>query len=453
MKVAILLAIIVIVVGIISLKGNKQTGGDTGHAINDAVASAASMKEIRYGDVFYLQTQSKYFLNTCGPTRTCPGNGAYNVVISRTPDGDQASGAFTFVSNKMGGAIGEKVRYGDKLHIKNLYAQGTYLDTCGKDPICGGLGVQTHVDPTRESADTATWKIINPADTTSSDAVNIFNKIYIQTQYDKSYLVACGNYTDCGNSVLGVTCRNYSGKSLADNGSFQIIPLVPQGKEYEAVSCCLGINTEGCEGFNINTCPPILKNYSDSTPEVVSMVSNSKIFTKYPELQDSLDKTMSQKCAEGGEWRDKKICSCFKYVDAAMSIPGYNPLCHNVDCVSGKGYKTRTQGKTKCPGSNLTICSQNMDLDDIGKAEMKQIKFVSNCGNAPQSTNVSPAAPSSTPTSATSPASSGPDQSSTSTTAESDSEESAGSSVATYIGIGALVVGTVGAIGAGAMLL
>lgn len=371
--------VVVILMIVILLCGthNQMAGGGTDEASNTGNTGTA----IRYGDVVHFQLGTKHsFLDTCGSTTACPGNGSLNVQTADTPTRNTGTGSWIIVKHETGGAMGTPIRHGDTVYIKNLH-NDTYLDTCGHNSVCKALNVQTHKSPFRTDTGTGLWKLVDLDNMESTDIITNESGIFIESVHSSGdYVVACG-HSSCTRGVYDISLLSLApyGHSIHSWGKWIVRRQVKPGNEEEAISCCLGNNEEGCDGLGPKVCAHVISTLGTSTPGTAETIYNSGIYEKSPELQNKMDKDLMQKC--NGEWAKEGLCDCFNVVEAASRIPGYNPICHNLRCASGLAYKTRNMKKVKCPGTNLTYCVQDLNLSNMDSAELSKIKLSNKCGS------------------------------------------------------------------------
>jgi hypothetical protein len=87
---------------------------------------------------------------------------------------------------------------------------------------------------------------------------------------------------------------------------------------------------------------------------------------------------------------DKKVCSCSWQNPMMHGVPGYNPACHNNDCLSpGMSYRT-LEMQTSPPCAALTVCLNELLLQNVKQADLTNINFSNNCGNAAAATVTNP---------------------------------------------------------------
>ena len=115
------------------------------------------------GGLYHLKNLygEETYLDSCG-TATCDATTRYNVLTSTLPDrAGSGTGIWKIISvnNKPDGT---PVHVGDSIHLKNLYGEGTYLDSCGT-ATCDTTtryNVLTSTSPARDGSGTGTWTFI-----------------------------------------------------------------------------------------------------------------------------------------------------------------------------------------------------------------------------------------------------------------------------------------------------
>jgi hypothetical protein len=99
-----------------------------------------------------------------------------------------------------------------------------------------------------------------------------------------------------------------------------------------------------------------------------------------PALSGDCDNILINYCVgEAGELDPR--CACLKYDDGAKLPVGYNPLCHDSDCVT-RGYKTKSldDNTETCPDT-IYNCNQTLKLgDDAQRNLLKNVTMSSECG-------------------------------------------------------------------------
>jgi len=141
------------------------------------------------------------FLDTCGHGGC---DGGYGVSTATSANRDALSG--TWVIEGMGTGC---VRYGDHIHIKNAFNVGTYLDTCHHSG--NGYGVFTAKRAKRD-ANSGTWVIEGKGKgcvKANSD------EIHIKNLFDQGTYLDTNGWGGClgGFSVSTTTNKNRDGKS------------------------------------------------------------------------------------------------------------------------------------------------------------------------------------------------------------------------------------------------
>ena len=120
---------------------------------------------LTYGDVIHLKNMyyEGSYLDTCGYPSEAHAGQTWDVSTTESKDRDKGTGSWV-VESAEGKEAGEVVvRHGDKIHLKNLYYEGSYLDTHGYSTHEG----QTWDVTTTESKDrdngTGIWQIESAA--------------------------------------------------------------------------------------------------------------------------------------------------------------------------------------------------------------------------------------------------------------------------------------------------
>lgn len=113
---------------------------------------------VQHGDAVYIYNQYNggSYLDTCGHNGCGSGN-KYSVTTTSSSNRDSGSGKWT-VERVNGHGY---VQIGDRVHLKNHYGSGSYLDTCGHSSCGSGARytVSTTSSTNRDSG-SGTWKII-----------------------------------------------------------------------------------------------------------------------------------------------------------------------------------------------------------------------------------------------------------------------------------------------------
>jgi len=181
---------------------------------------------LKYGDKVHLQNgytswQGGY-LDTCG-LADCGGN-RYNVSTSGSIDrAGQSTGTWE-ITSVTGKAVGSEVLTGDVIYLRNLYSEGTYLDTCGHAD-CGGNKYKVSTSPAKDrAAGTGRWRLFAESSSLADSKVREGDLIHLLNGYDDwngGFLDTCGN-ADCGGNKYNVSTSGYIDRAGQGTGTWKL---------------------------------------------------------------------------------------------------------------------------------------------------------------------------------------------------------------------------------------
>jgi hypothetical protein len=166
---------------------------------------------LKYGDRVHLQNGYQDwkggYLDTNGHA-DCGGN-KYNVSTADSPTRGPGTGTWEILS-ATGKAAGAEVLSGDVIYLRNLYDQGTYLDSCG-GASCGGnkYGVSTSPGKDR-AAGTGRWRVFAESSSPDDTKVREGDLLHFLNGYNDwngGFLDSCGAGPPQGK--YGVSTSNY----------------------------------------------------------------------------------------------------------------------------------------------------------------------------------------------------------------------------------------------------
>ncbi len=129
----------------------------------------------------------------------CVEGTRYDVAAGRY-DGEprERAAAWTVVSSA--GAEGP-VRFGDIVHLRSEFAEGSFLDVCGRAECAAStrFNVSTHVERDRAGSGTGAWRIVSAARAAEGTVVRAGDEVLLHNQYGTgSYLDVCREIDDAG---------------------------------------------------------------------------------------------------------------------------------------------------------------------------------------------------------------------------------------------------------------
>jgi hypothetical protein len=151
---------------------------------------------LKYGDKAHLQNgynswQGGY-LDTNGHA-DCGGN-KYNVSTADSPTRAPGTGTWE-ITSVTGKAVGAEVLSGDVIYLRNLYSEGTYLDTCGHAD-CGGNKYLVSTSPAKDRAvGTGRWRVFAESSSPTDSQVREGDLVHLLNGYDDwngGFLDTCG---------------------------------------------------------------------------------------------------------------------------------------------------------------------------------------------------------------------------------------------------------------------
>jgi hypothetical protein len=133
-------------------------------------------------------------------------SGRYNVVATAVPDRAGARSSH-WVLESPDASAGSPVRVGDTVHLKNLFGAGSYLDTCGGGGTCSPTtryNVVTAGTPDRGPG-TGSWVVESVSGAGAGTPIGLYEPIRLKNQFgDKTYLDTCGGATCSPGGALNV---------------------------------------------------------------------------------------------------------------------------------------------------------------------------------------------------------------------------------------------------------
>ena len=188
-------------------------------------AGAKAECPLEYGNRYYIQNgynNWESYLDTCGGA-SCGGN-MYRVITSSNPD-RAASGTGTWeIISASGKPAGSPVLIGDKMHLKNLYGPGSYLDTCGGDSCGGNMYDVSTSSSTNRASKSGTWEIISASGKPVGSVVYTMDPIYLKNLYGSgTYLDTCGAGS-CGDCAKYDVSTSSKMNRAENSGTWRFVP-------------------------------------------------------------------------------------------------------------------------------------------------------------------------------------------------------------------------------------
>ena len=194
-----------------------------------SVSTAAwAQTPVIYGLEYHIKNSygGGSYLDTCG-VASCSTTGRYSVVTDSLPDRVGAGTGMWRLESASGKAKGSNVLIGDVVHIRNLYAEGSYLDTCG-GASCSTTtqwGVYTDSQPDRAGVGTGKWTVVSAAGKANGSQLLSSDVVHLRNMYSTgSYLDACGGTTCATTTKYGVMTDSQPNRD-AGTGLWSFIPF------------------------------------------------------------------------------------------------------------------------------------------------------------------------------------------------------------------------------------
>lgn len=124
---------------------------------------------------------------------------------------------------------GTPVKVGDSVYLKNLYSEGTYLDTCNT-ATCSNTtkyDVSTSTSQTRDGSGTGTWKIISFFQKPDGTLVKVGDLVHLKNKYGEgTYLDTCGTATCSNTTRYDVSTSTSATRDGSGTGTWTFIPAL-----------------------------------------------------------------------------------------------------------------------------------------------------------------------------------------------------------------------------------
>jgi hypothetical protein len=151
---------------------------------------------VKYGERYHVLNgyAGGTYLDTCGHAN-CSGTTKYNVTTSSMKDRDGVGTGFWSLESAAGKAPGAVLAIGDTVHLRNMYAAGSYLDTCGHARCTSQTMYGVCTDSGRDRAQgTGQWVVESATGAAPGTPVSIGDRIHLKNRYGSgSYLDTCGH--------------------------------------------------------------------------------------------------------------------------------------------------------------------------------------------------------------------------------------------------------------------
>ena len=191
-------------------------------SFNDIAAQEALLT---YGKPFNIQNLygNGTYLETCGHADKCSSSTMYTVTTNTSKDRVGENTATWAIISVDGRPKGAKVKFGDIVYIKNLFGEGTYLETCGAAEKCSSTTmytVTTNKSRDRAGAKTAMWQIVPEYSNRNGEVIRQGESVYLKNMYGNgTFLDSCGNADACSSTtkydVTTNTARDRAGAKTA----------------------------------------------------------------------------------------------------------------------------------------------------------------------------------------------------------------------------------------------
>jgi len=204
-----------------------------------------TLTTLKYGDTYHIKNVygGGSYLETCG-YGTCT-DGTYNVTTHIQPNRyNENTGSWT-IESPTGKSSGTEVMMGDIVYLKNVYAEGSYLETCGYGTCTDGTGygtctdgtlynVTTHAQSNRDRGTTAKWQIISATGAANGTKVTLADRVYLKNVYGGgSYLETCGHGSCTDGTLYNVTTHTQPNRSNENTGTWSFQFLAPFVEIYQ----------------------------------------------------------------------------------------------------------------------------------------------------------------------------------------------------------------------------
>jgi hypothetical protein len=217
-----------------SNSNNSSSGSGTTAPATDPATDPATEPvydtTLKYGDIIHIRNfhdSTPTYLDTCGRPDRCPKN-TYNVSTSETNKRSNGKTGSWVILKKDDISSRDKLKYGEKVFIKNLADDGTYLVTCDRPTICksgSSLAVSTIIGPPQDSA--GIWELTAMSFPAKKQDIKDNTKLYIKNLYEGSYLDACGNVSICSSVNKHAVSTNTSFNRLGGtSGTWALVKSI-----------------------------------------------------------------------------------------------------------------------------------------------------------------------------------------------------------------------------------